>query len=178
MNKLTLTLALVIFGLFAFQKQESSAMIASWSHFKRAMKDHDFERSASFFDFPITDDENDIWLVAKNFPKDDDTLIGEGTRDFTIRDLKTYYDFIFPLEFRNYVNKIDIQDLDKVDTIRFETVIQLDTTYNFKATLSTNKSQLDLIYERNIPGDKQEVLYEMNLDPDQRLKIVRIEVAD
>lgn len=178
-----IALAGSILGLMAFKSQPgANAFQYSWSHFQRAMRTQDFERTASMFDFPFYTEDNQIWLLAKNFPKDDDELVGEGPKPFSREDLKTYYNAIFPAKFRTFVRQLDAKKLLSGDTIRLPQSVQADTVFAMRAYLTLDATNLQLFYNKRYPLNngtyEQEVLYEFIMNPDDRLKLVNIEIAE
>lgn len=177
--KILFTLLVLLVINVGFQAPKSSSvLIESWNQFKRALKYKDVDRTASFFEFPFYTDDNQIWLLAKNFPKEDDSFLGEGPIPFNLLDLRENYDGVFPQQFRDFVNQVNGFELAKLDTVHLAPMLNGDTVYNFKASLAINAHQVQLFYERSYPGGGQEVVYELNMSPDEHLKIMSIQIAE
>lgn len=177
--KIAISALLVFTSSVSFRvPQSSSVLIESWNHFKRALKYRDIDRTASFFEFPFYTDDNQIWILAKNFPKDEEPYLGEGPLPFNLLDLRENYEGVFPRQFRDFVNQVNAFELVKLDTVHLAPIIYGDTVFSFKASLSINAHQVQLFYERSYPGGGQEVRYEMNMSPDEHLKIMSIQIAE
>lgn len=170
-------LGLLLWSWSSFQSPTSSAMIASWNQFKRALKDQDVERTASFFEFPFFDETNHIWLLAKKFPKEQNEYQSDEAIPFNLLDLRENYEGVFPTQFRHFVTQVNAYELVKLDTVHLEPITNGDTIYHFKASLSISASQIQLFYKRNYPAGGEEVIYEMNMSPDERLKFMSIQVS-
>lgn len=177
--KILFSALVILLTSLSFRTPKSnSVLIESWNHFKRALKYKDVERTASFFEFPFYTDDNQIWLLAKKFPENDDPYLGEGPIPFNLLDLRENYDGVFPRQFRDFVNQVNAFELVKLDTVHLAPINYGDTVFSFKASLSINAHQVQLYYERSYPGGGQEVLYELNMSPDEHLKIMSIQIAE
>lgn len=168
--------------LMSFLYNDSGEFVGSWNHFKRALKEADIQQSASFFNFPISQEDNDLWLLATRFNNKADSLLGGGPKEFTRTDFENYYDGIFPKPLRSFIQQVNASVLLKTRILKLEPLQELDTTHLFKIELSLNNNEIYMHYEHKFPvhGDtiSQLVLYTMVVNPEERLKFSAIQIAN
>lgn len=164
-------------------QQDTTSWINNFRQFRTAIYQADKTKVKSFINFPIMNENNEIWYLI--YPEDD--KLTDKIKPFTKKDFDKYFGKLFTKEFKNCIQKIKTQQL--YTTGHFETIELSDgkgTTYKMYATVDKKEMTLSLNLAFNIlksnneeAADVQEsnILYYFKIKKNGELKFIQVRLA-
>ncbi len=165
-----------------FPQSDTTGWINSFREFRHAVYTNDRAKAKQFIDFPIMNDNNEIWYLAYNY---DDKLISKlptNIKPFTEKDFDKYYSKIFTKRFINTILKIKSNQLyntGKAESIRFK-----DRSETYKMYVTFDKEDktltLNLASETAIKtedGGQFNVIYQFDVINNHEIKFRRVRLA-
>jgi len=123
---------------------DSLNWLQSFNDFRTAVYSSDINKVKSFFNFPIVDDNNEIWqLVYQGNENERGEL--SAKKPFTAQDFEKHFNGLFSKKFRNAIVKLHSGDLGKKgesETSAFKE--NNTTTYKMYATVDKIEKTLTL----------------------------------
>ena len=112
-----------------FKQKDTSYWVDNFRQFRDAIYQKDKAKAKSFVDFPIMNENNEIWYLAYDQNEKLIEKLPEKIKPFTEQDFDKYFDKIFSKRFINCILKIKTDELYKKGantTIDFnDTVVNL-----------------------------------------------------
>ena len=163
------------------QETDSVKWIDSFREFRNAVYQKDKEKVKRFIDFPIMNENNEIWYLA--YGEDDKRLskMSNKIKPFTEKDLDLYFDKLFSNRFINTILKIKSEELftkGEYETKGFE---DNNTNYRMYATFDKTERTLNLNLSSKIEdvedGGEFSINYEFDVLKNGQIKFRQVRLA-
>lgn len=161
-------------------QQYSSNWIDNFRAFRTAVYQADKTKVKSFIDFPIMNENNEIWYLVN--PENEN--LSDKIKPFTEKDFDQYFGKLFTKEFKDCIQKIKTQEL--YNTGYFETIEfhnGKETAYKMYATVDKKERSLTLnlafktmIKDSNDAGESN-ILYYFKIEQNEALKFIQVRLA-
>ena len=128
-----------------FNYADTSGWAQKLKEFKSAISLGDKNKVKSFFDFPLTNINNDIWQLVNEGNQKEEDVLASKSRSFTEKDFDKNYNKIFPKKFLNCISKLKVDELSskgETETIKFKK--GTTTTYQIYASIDSIEKTLTL----------------------------------
>lgn len=165
-------------------QQHTTSWINNFRQFRTAIYQADKNKVKSFIDFPLMNENNEIWYLISP----EDGKLTDKIKPFTEKDFDKYFRKLFTKEFINCIQKIKTQQLYK--TGYFETIELSDgkeTTYKMYATVDKKKMalSLNLAFNTVVKSNNEEaedvqesnILYYFKIKKNGELKFIQVRLA-
>jgi hypothetical protein len=123
---------------------ESASVLNDFAAFKDAVMGKDKQKVKSFFKFPVTGDNNQIWFYVAKTDADRDAIPTE-TKAFTEADFDKHYDTLFSEQFTTALSKINVQDLSTKGEAETGNIPYSDGLYKMTAYHDKNAKTIELL---------------------------------
>jgi hypothetical protein len=165
---------------------DSSTWMDAFKHFRTAVYEADKAKVKSFINFPIMNEQNEIWYLGYKDGDKEIAQMQESIKPFTEKDFDKCYKKIFPTTFANSILKIKTEEL--LSKGECETVALLADGLNYKtmATIDKEKNQLVLNMAYYSPknaikegeeGTEYNVIYYFDILPNKQIRFKQIRMA-
>ena len=166
----------------------SSTWIEQFREFRDAVYKHDKGKVRTFVDFPIMNDNNEIWYLVYGGDEKAINMLSKKIKPFTEKDFDLYFDKLFSNDFINAILKIKTAELytnGETETIKFHkgkaTTYQIDATFDKPDnTLSLNLSSKTIIKDKDgetEDGGESSTIYMFKISPQGKLKFIQVRLA-
>ena len=162
---------------------ETDILIKSFKEFRNAIYQRDLVKVKEFIDFPIYNENNEIWYL-ENIADDEDLLSADKIIPFPETKFDKHYDKIFSNHFLRSILKIKTEIL--FNEGEFETIELTDKDTKFKIYANYKENELILNLATEIPikendGENEEtghnVIYYFKIENGKNLKFKQIRMA-
>ena len=170
-------------------QQDSTTWIQDFRKFRDAVYKNDRVVVKSFIDFPILNDNNEIWSLVYNGDEKRIQLISpDNKKPFTEKDFDRYYEKIFSKRFTKIVLKIKTEELFKKGETKTDGVSDgKATTYEIDASFDKKEQMLYLNLSSNtvekdengevMDGGEFSILYEFAVLKNGHIKFRQVRLA-
>jgi len=168
----------------ALGSNDKQGWIENFKEFRDAIYHHDGSKAKKFCNFPILNENNEIWYLIHG----DSVFSSDRIIPFTERDFDNYFDKLFPPRFINSILKIKSDSLYKNGEYRTKDFKEGKTTsYGMHASFDKNKSTLTLNLWSNsimkdengevLDGGEFSIVYQFSIGKDGKLIFNQIRLA-
>ena len=130
---------------------DSAAWIQDLRAFRDAVYRKDINKVKSFIDFPILNENNEIWFLVYGGDGKAATLLSAKIKPFLEKDFDRYFSKLFSKQFINALLKIKTGQLYKTGEAETITLKEGATSYKMYAIFDTAKNELSLNLASNTP---------------------------
>jgi hypothetical protein len=170
-------------------QQDSTNWIQDFRKFRDAVYKNDRATVKSFIDFPIMNDNNEIWFLVYGGDKKGTQLMGsDKKKPFTEKDFDLYYEKLFSKRFIKAILKIKTEELvKKAETATAEIGDGKATTYKIYASFDKDEHMLSLNLSSNtqekdengavMDGGEFSILYQFTILKNGHIKFRQVRLA-
>ncbi|HEV8286494.1 MAG TPA: hypothetical protein VGQ09_19430 [Chitinophagaceae bacterium] len=133
------------------QQTDNTSWIDSFRVFRNAVYQNDRAKVKQFIDFPIMNENNEIWYLAHEGSDSSLNLLSDKIKPFTEADFDKYYSKIFPKTFIKSILKIKTEELNKDGEFTTIELEEGNTTYKIYAAFDKKQNTLILNLASNTP---------------------------
>jgi len=163
---------------------DNNAWIENFKKFRDAVYKHDRFKAKAFFNFPISDENNEIWYLIYGDP---DSL-SDSITPFTEKDFDKYFNKLFSDQFIKSILKIKSEELKGKGEYQTIDIREDDqTTYHMSANFDKEASTLTLTLASNtiikdekgkvLDGGEFAIIYRFNIKNDGQLIFAQLALA-
>lgn len=165
------------------QQNGTVSWIDNFRKLRTAIYQGDKATVKTFIDFPILNENNEIWDLAFLGHEDQLQKPSDSIKPFSEQDFDKYFNKIFTKRFVNSILKIKTADLEKNG--QYETIELSEgksTTYHMAATYDKSNKQLDLnlasrtFYEDDNDGEFN-INYQFQVLENGQIKFLQVRLA-
>jgi hypothetical protein len=117
----------------SMQKNDTTKWIESFREFREAIYQNNMEKVKSFIDFPIMNENNEIWYLVYDDNEQQISKLADSTKPLTEKDFDNNFDKIFDSKFINAILKIKTNELYKNKNFETTEFKEDSTTYKMFA---------------------------------------------
>ena len=168
-------------------EHDSSTWIQSFREFRDAVYQHNKTKAKSFFDFPVMNENNEIWYLVYEQNDKEISRLPNKIKPFTESDFDKYFDKLFPKGFIKSILKVRSEYLTKEEETETIGLKDGNTTYKIYTTVDKVEKTLTL----NLSGDTEikdengeiqdggefNIIYIFNIIENSRLKFKQVRLA-
>ena len=169
--------------LYCFFSTADTALIQQFKEFRTAIYTKDITKVKSFIDFPIRNENNEIWdLVFMGNEKQKPTT-GNAGKPFTEKDFDKYFDRIFSKRFIQTLQKIKSAQLFTTGDTQTETISDgKSTNYYMSGHYDKTEKTFDLglqskTHYKDEDDGEFSIIYQFKILPNGQLKFVQVRLA-
>ncbi len=166
---------------------DSTLWLRELKEFRNSVYINDKSRIKSYIDFPILNENNEIWYLAYGGNSRKFETIPERIKPFTEKDFDVYYSKIFTKQFIKAFLKVKTQELYSKGKTETAVLTENSTTYSIHATLENKGKILRLTLNSNtisrdekgeiMDGGEFSVAYFFDILENGKLKFRYVRVA-
>ncbi len=170
------------------QQQDSSSWIQEFRNFRAAVYEQDKNKVKLFIDFPIMNENNEIWYLVYGENEKALKLLSDKPKPFTEKDFDKYFDKIFTKHFVKTILKLKTEELfKKGETETIELNDGKATSYKMYAIYDKANKTLSLNLASNtvqkdtsgeiLDGGEFNVIYYFNIPQTGKIKFYQVRIA-
>jgi len=167
-------------------KNNAPDLAEQFRDFRDALYQHKIAQAKVFFDFPVLNPNNEVWIYIKRNEGIENAYTDTKPKLFSDTDFEKHFNALFPERFIRCLLKVKSDELFQTGKFDTEEILEDDFLDRIYATFDQKTGELLLNhYSEDIPGPEDEddwaiefnANYYFHVDKQGALKFVKIRLA-